>query len=275
MNDYLSRILGSKVKVASAPEAPQTIDLSKISAADFIAGVENGTIVLPEPEKTAGQEQVDLSKIPTEQLLALQAQLEKTASPSSGALVDIDLNALTPDQLLELGYAILADRAEAEQEKLASDGTLDLNELTEDEFLDFCEGLEEELGVTSDEIEKNAAAVGRVLDQAGKRGFGDRLRSVGRAIAGAYKGERFREGREIAARGSRMAESMKKIINRPGVKNFDHMERAGVQLRNAQGMQRRGRIAQLRGAAETATAYGAPAGAVAAGGYKLAKKDKK
>lgn len=83
MNSYLS-LLSGKTKTASAEPELQEIDLSKISGADLLAGLEDGSIVLPEQEKVAEEEgEFDLSKLSEEQLLQLAEELggqEKVAS---------------------------------------------------------------------------------------------------------------------------------------------------------------------------------------------------
>ena len=87
-----------------------------------------------------------------------------------------DLNDLSPDEILELAYALLEEDG---VEKTAS-GDFDLNELSVDEFLDFAEGLEEGM-------EKDASA-------------GEWARKAGTAIGDAFK-----------AKGLRRALSMRKI----------------------------------------------------------------
>lgn len=175
MNAYLSTVLGSKTKTASTEPEVEEIDLSKISAAEFLAGVEDGSIVVPEQEKVAEQDTLDLSKLTNEQLAALQAQLEKTASPSStGAPVnDIDLNELTPAQIIDVANALIESGEGVE--KVASGGDIDLNDLTVDEFLDFAEGLEEAL-IENGELEKQAGKVSDALKRGweGAKGAGSR-----------------------------------------------------------------------------------------------------
>jgi len=83
MNSYLNLISG-KTKTASAEPEFQEIDLSKISGAQLLAGLEDGSIVLPEQEKVAEEEgEFDLSGLSEEQLLQLAEELggqEKVAS---------------------------------------------------------------------------------------------------------------------------------------------------------------------------------------------------
>ena len=84
MNSYLNLVSG-KTKTASAEPQYQEIDLSQISGADLLAGLEDGSIVLPEQEKVAEEEagDFDLSGLSEEQLLQLAEELggqEKVAS---------------------------------------------------------------------------------------------------------------------------------------------------------------------------------------------------
>ena len=84
MNSYLNLVSG-KTKTASAEPQYQEIDLSQISGADLLAGLEDGSIVLPEQEKVAEDEagDFDLSGLSEEQLLRLAEELggqEKVAS---------------------------------------------------------------------------------------------------------------------------------------------------------------------------------------------------
>ena len=157
--------------------------LDDISAADFLAAAEQGQIDLGDfvdLDKTAG---VDLSVYTDEEIASALAELdqaeniEKLASSEEGVYWDtvgrmmahsyademdkvasedvIDLNELDPEDIIDLAY----DLAEEGFDKVASEVYddlpwdddspygIDLNQLTEDEFI--------ELGA---ELEKNAAA---------------------------------------------------------------------------------------------------------------------
>jgi hypothetical protein len=85
-----------------------TIDLSTISAADFLQGLEDGTIVMPEAEKTAG----GVESLTDEQLRALEAELGEEEK-----VADVDVSTLTDEQLLELEQEL----TQGEVEKVAAD----------------------------------------------------------------------------------------------------------------------------------------------------------
>jgi hypothetical protein len=85
-----------------------TIDLSTISAADFLQGLEDGTIIMPEAEKTAG----GVESLTDEQLLALEAELS-----GEEKVADVDVSALTDEQLLELEQEL----SQGAVEKVAED----------------------------------------------------------------------------------------------------------------------------------------------------------
>jgi len=93
--------------------------------------------------------------------------------------MNIDLNDLSPDEILELAYALLEDGEGMEKD--ASE-EIDLNDLTVDEFLDFAEGLEEEMIKTAG---PRWDAVKAGAEKAGSR------------VADAFKASRFRRARGV------------------------------------------------------------------------------
>ena len=112
------------------------INLNEISAADFLAAVEDGTIDLDsmsvESEKVA-EEEIDLSEISTEDLLAALEELEGSESEKTAEAQYFE----DVGRMMARGYA-------DELTKVANGG-LDLNELSVDEFIEYAAHLEDEM----------------------------------------------------------------------------------------------------------------------------------
>jgi len=150
--------------------------------------------------------------------------------------VNLDLNALSPEEILELAYALLDEDG---VEKTASED-LDLNELSVDEFLEFAEGLEEEMVKTAGP-----------RWEAAKR-FGRKARSE---IGGAFSAREARAGwagRHGGPTGST-------LINREDAENVRSLAHKMM----------------LRGAAKTTAAYGGSAAAVGGGIAAYRNRNKK
>ena len=138
MNPTLAALYGLD-KTASDNEQEE-IDLSQISAADFLKGVEDGTIVLPEDEqeKQASDGELDLSEISAADFLKgiedgsivlPDDESEKTA----GSIEDLtpeQLANMSGEELLQLAASLDEDGPEktaadkAELEKMAESGEL-------------------------------------------------------------------------------------------------------------------------------------------------------
>jgi hypothetical protein len=138
MNTLLASLYGTGQEKVASEEATEEIDLSQISAADFIVGLEEGSITLPDdedvPEKTASDESegdLDLSTLSGAELLQIldaleeQPEEEKTASESDE---ELDLSQISGTDLMQILSALEEDEqektSEAVLEKMAEDGDL-------------------------------------------------------------------------------------------------------------------------------------------------------
>ena len=134
MNALLASLYGTGQEKVASEEATEEIDLSQISAADFIAGLEEGSITLPDDEKTASEESegdLDLSTLSGAELLQIldaleeQPEDEKTASESDE---ELDLSQISGTELMQILSALEEDEqektSEAVLEKMAEDGDL-------------------------------------------------------------------------------------------------------------------------------------------------------
>tara|TARA_Y100001973_G_scaffold106120_1_gene182162 strand:- start:8193 stop:8627 length:435 start_codon:yes stop_codon:yes gene_type:complete len=141
MNKILSQLYHTGAeKVSSQNE----ISLDEISAADFLAAVDQGILDLGDytgGEKVASEEPGDLSQYSEEELIAVldeidQAQNQvKTASES--AIGDDSLYWREVGREMARGY-------QEEMGKVASDDSLDLNSLSVDEFISLGKALSQQ-----------------------------------------------------------------------------------------------------------------------------------
>lgn len=115
--------------------------LDTISAADFLALAQNGEIDINdfiETEKVASNEEVSLSELSDEDLLALAEELELEEDDLEKEAGDFDLNNLSVEEFIEV-----AAHLEQEMVKEASEN-IDINALSVNEFMELASILESE-----------------------------------------------------------------------------------------------------------------------------------
>ena len=165
---------------------------------------------------------MDLNQLSPEEIVDLAYALEDEMNKEASEQGDIDLNELSADEIIDLGYALQEEYYGDDLEKEAG---LDLNELSVDEFIEVAAHLE-------NEMEKEA----KMKDMAG---------AAGRYMKDVFKAGRFRR----AAKGRRAALA-----------------------EGEKGHARANMLGMVRGAAETGAAYGTP---VAGAAYAMKRRRRK
>ena len=148
----------------------------------------------------------DLNDLTPEEIVELgyilEDEMEKEASEYDFDEEELDLNALSPEEIVELGYLL-----EDEMEKEASeayyddeDDFFDLNDLSVDEFVELAASLENEM-----EKEAMMARGGRAFRKMrGKSTYKDRMMAAGAAASKKMKGAR----KKVKGAGSRYKKSV-------------------------------------------------------------------
>ncbi len=253
MNATLAALYGLN-KTASAEQ--EEIDLTTISGAELLAGIESGEIVLEgdEPgEKTAGDGDLDLSKISGAELLALLEQEEAAGDEET-------LQKMASDGSLEyfdMAGRIMAHAHADEMSKLAGEDypdeiEIDMNEISGEQLLGLIEA-----GYEFDEGEEKVAR--HVIN----RGLAHRIGQGLEAAGSNLKGKGFAPGKRIAEhyRGRRNSAS-----RRASDYLSKHYSRGGSGSRNQQRL-----IDARANLREFAPEVGVGATALTAGGI-LAKR---
>jgi len=160
MNALLASLYGTGQEKVASEEATEEIDLSQISAADFITGLEEGSITLPDDEETSTED------VP-----------EKTASDESEG--DLDLSTLSGAELLQI-LGALEEQPEEEKTASESDEELDLSQISGTELMQILSAIEE------DEQEKTSEAV---LEKMAEDGDLQKWDMAGRVMAHSFHQE--------------------------------------------------------------------------------------
>ena len=190
MNSVLARIYGHEKTASDNSE----LDLTQISAADLLAGLEDGSIVMPEGEKTAGDGEVDLSQISGAQLLEM---LEQVEAEESGEVIE-KMAADGSLDYFDTAGRIMAHAHADELAKMAGDEDIDLSEISGEQLVALIESGEYE-------IEKDASAMEAVAGK-GLRLMGKReaaLRRLPGKVWGGVRGGARRYGELASAKHTR------------------------------------------------------------------------
>lgn len=165
MNETLARLYGTGLdKTASAEDE---LDLSQISAADFLAAVENGDIVMnngEELEKEAGDEELDLETMSPSELVELAQYLDSLEEEDQGGEVLEKMAQSGELEYWDMAGRVLAHSLADEMSKTASydddeDEIFGLDELSAEDLMEGLESGELELVELDDDgdFEKEAA----------------------------------------------------------------------------------------------------------------------
>ena len=256
MNSLLAQIYGTGIN-KTASEETEEIDLNQISAAQLLAGLEDGSIVLPENlEKEAGEdEEIDLSKLSGAELLALlnevegEDTLDKMASDGSAEYWD-------------MAGRIMAHAYADEMSKVAGEelpDVIDINEIDGETMLALLESGEYEI---ADGFDKEAGARAQAakawLQRQGKR-----------VSEGAKKGWESTKGGAKKAGGE---------IKKPwsDARRYHKLMRAGGATRTrAAAESGRAFLGSTSGKVQAGIAGTGAVGATGYGAYKLSRKGKK
>jgi hypothetical protein len=254
MNAALAALYGTAGIDKTA--ADDTIDLTQMTAADFVAKLESGEIVLnDESEKTAGED-IDLSKLSARELLELAEAAESDAS----------IEKMAADGSLErydLAGRVMAHAFTDEMNKVAGDDdAISIDDLSAEELVAALDSGEFELV----DLEKTAA-------------------KGGSAVLKAIKGYASRAGSAAKAGGKRYAELLGGKSTRSDVKWLAKKHYGGDTVMNR--LRSYKHILTSKGGKGTAASEArkslaarlgtgaAAAGAAGGAAYGLRKKDKK
>jgi len=258
------------------------LDLTQMSAAELLQGLEEGTIVFEgdeEPEKTAGDdplEDIDLNDLSGRELLELYSALEeqeaeKTAAAAldklakSGELAQLDMSG----RVMAHAFMDEIDKVASEDDDLPDEISLDdisgedLVALLESGEYELEEGSEKTAGRVGKAALRIEQALGRAAEKskgpAGKAYRGAK-KGLGKAYRGAKKGGR---GYWKALKGEQLAKGLRK-------------HRLGRQSvgRYTEGLKAQGYEDILRGGAKTVGAYGVPLAGAGGGAVALKRKKK-
>lgn len=198
MNATLAALYGTGTE-KTASEGGE-IDLHSISAADFLAALEE-----VESEKVAEEGELDLSQLSDEDLVSLYNEIEgnegeETLSKmaSSGELEYWD----TAGRVMAHAYADELDKTASTEEPI------DLNEFSVEELIELGQELEKEamsipgMSAARSAVDRGRAAVGGAMGR-GRAAVGG---AVGRGRLGAVN--RLEGGRRMAQLGAKMREKL-------------------------------------------------------------------
>jgi hypothetical protein len=242
MNSVLAQIYGTGFEKAASADAE--LDFNNMSAAELLAGLEDGSIVFDdESEKVAGDEDIDLSQLTGAQLLELieaadEVESEKTAS--------VMLEKMASDGTLEyfdMAGRIMAHAYADEFSKVASDDgeiEIDLDEISGEQLMEL---MDQGYEFVTDESEKVAGKWETLKD-----------------IATAGQARR-------AAKAARTHHAKSKAMG--------PIQKGKWSRKQHRGARNKAIRSALSGAAKTTALYGGAAGTVAAGEYGRRKMMKK
>jgi hypothetical protein len=153
-NPLIAALFAGKNKTASEEEAQgEPIDLSKITAAEFVAGINDGSIIMPEtegdddPEKTSSEEEIDLSKLTGRQLLELYAEAEEDKEKTAQ---EAELQKMAESgelQKWDMAGRVMAHAMNDELSKLAGaeEGLVSLDDISGEQLVEMLDSGEWEL----------------------------------------------------------------------------------------------------------------------------------
>jgi len=189
MNPTLAALYGTGIE-KTASEGEEELDLHSISAADFLAAIE-------ESEKVAGEEDFDLSDLSDEELVALYNEMESEDTiekmASSGEL-----------EYWDMAGRVMAHAYADEIDKTASaydEEDFDLNEFSVEELIELGQELEKEAAYLPGRGQ--ARALGRATAEGFRGGMPAFLRSGElRGAARTQMGRAKRKAMEAYGRGA-------------------------------------------------------------------------